>query len=368
MRIIGLVGLASLLMTGACAVVPAGSVQAQSLFMPIGAPVDAPKGYSDMCSSMRSSLCQTEQLLVARNTQQRAPAALRLEASSPAVAAGRPNGAAVLVRTIFKRDINSSPEPAAIQLAANWTEPKGLLLGTTFGSDSTSASDLPVGEVLTVTPVKLQPGSTDTQENTEASTGALTSSPVLEPVKTEDGSQAGAPQQSIDVVADRLQSFKHRLSQLEAVNRRVNANVIQRTDLQNYGVAEFWTRAGAGPGASGDCEDMAIEKRWELIDQGYPEEDLFYAVAYREDIGLHVVLVAHTERGDLILDSRSPYITSWQRAPYIWIKRQRPGDGMHWALIDAGSARPVQQPQMIASLDPQAAAKAAEPTGALARR
>jgi predicted transglutaminase-like cysteine proteinase len=126
------------------------------------------------------------------------------------------------------------------------------------------------------------------------------------------------------------------------VNRNVNDHVIQRTDLANYGVAEFWTRSGSSRDSAGDCEDIAIEKRWELIELGYPTEDLFYAVAYRHGIGLHVVLVAHTEAGDLILDSRSPAIVAWDRAPYDWVKRQLPGDETHWALIGAPPAPPAQ--------------------------
>ncbi len=135
--------------------------------------------------------------------------------------------------------------------------------------------------------------------------------------------------------------FAERLKMLERVDRYVNGNVRQATDMEVYGVEEYWNRSGVGPGARGDCEDLAIEKRMELIEQGYPAEDLFYAVAYRRDIGLHAVLVAHTEMGDLVLDSLSTYITLWSRAPYTWVKRQSQTSSMVWTMVDeVDRARP----------------------------
>ncbi len=152
--------------------------------------------------------------------------------------------------------------------------------------------------------------------------------------------------------------FSDRLKMLERVDRYVNGNVRQATDMEVYGVEEYWNRSGVGPGARGDCEDLAIEKRMELIDQGFPPEDLFYAVAYRRDIGLHAVLVAHTEMGDLVLDSLSTYITVWNRAPYTWVKRQSQANSMVWNMVDeVDRARPVLR---VASQD---RAAPAEPGG-----
>ena len=60
---------------------------------------------------------------------------------------------------------------------------------------------------------------------------------------------------------------------------------------------------------------------------------LFYAIAYRSDIGLHAVLVAHTARGDLVLDSRSPRIIPWREAPYTWVQRQSQSEAFVWAMV-----------------------------------
>ncbi len=50
--------------------------------------------------------------------------------------------------------------------------------------------------------------------------------------------------------------------QLLAVNADVNAKIVPETDQDNYHVAEYWTYPADG---RGDCEDIALEKRRELI-------------------------------------------------------------------------------------------------------
>lgn len=122
---------------------------------------------------------------------------------------------------------------------------------------------------------------------------------------------------------------------LNQVNRFVNANVRQRRDANVGDAPEYWRPSGVGFGAWGDCKDIAVEKRQELIEQGYPAKDLFLAIGYRPDIGLHAVLVAHTADGDLILDSRTPYIVAWSEAPYVWVKHQSRQDPFTWVLFNA---------------------------------
>jgi len=140
-----------------------------------------------------------------------------------------------------------------------------------------------------------------------------------------------------------------KLEMLNRVNRFVNGAVAQRRDINVYVVEEYWRRSGAGLGASGDCKDIAVEKRLELIQQGFPPADLFYAIGFREDIGLHAVLIARTEAGDVVLDSRTPYVVSWSDAPYIWVKRQSREDPQVWALVN-GPPQPVA-PLRVAALD-----------------
>lgn len=117
---------------------------------------------------------------------------------------------------------------------------------------------------------------------------------------------------------------------LKQVNHHVNSRVRQRTDAEIYGVGELWRRSGDGRNAVGDCEDLAIEKRAELIAAGFPPDRLAFAVVYSRDAGLHTVLVARTEVEDVVLDGRSPYVTNWSKVPYSWISVQSMNDPMLW--------------------------------------
>ncbi|MDB5702015.1 MAG: hypothetical protein JWL66_2214 [Sphingomonadales bacterium] len=120
---------------------------------------------------------------------------------------------------------------------------------------------------------------------------------------------------------------------LKRVNRYVNSRVQQRTDFQIYARDELWVRSGVGPQAMGDCEDIAIEKRYELINAGYPADRLTFAVVYSNASGLHTVLLAKTDDGDVVLDSRSPYIRPWSEVGYSWISVQTAADPMIWRRV-----------------------------------
>lgn len=130
------------------------------------------------------------------------------------------------------------------------------------------------------------------------------------------------------------------LGLLRQVNLRVNSRVRQMRDVAAFGVEGLWTRAGDQDfGAAGDCKAIAIEKRVELEAAGVSPSALYYAIAYRGDIGLHAVLVAHTDAGDLVLDSRTPAITPWRDAPYTWVRRQALGEAFQWASVPPGGRR-----------------------------
>ncbi len=121
---------------------------------------------------------------------------------------------------------------------------------------------------------------------------------------------------------------------LRKVNQQVNSRVRQMRDVEAFGVQGLWTRAGEAEfGAVGDCKAIAVEKRVELEAAGVAPGALYYAIAYRSDIGLHAVLVAHTSRGDLVLDSRTPHLTPWSEAPYTWVRRQSQGHAFAWAMV-----------------------------------
>ena len=279
-----LIGLS--LLTACASVDEGGSVMARSTspFIPVGAIVDAPRGYVDMCRD-RPVLCVDGRRMA---TNAAAPPASPARAGSPSQAAKPADATGALAVPTAAPSPASGLKPKPV-LEATWDAARPTMAAATLG-------DLP---------------------------------PVT--------------------VEGRRLPISTRLRLLESVDRYVNANVRQATDMEVYGVQEYWNRSGVGPGARGDCEDLAIEKRLELIDQGYPAADLVYAVVYRPDLGLHAVLVAHTEIGDLVLDSRTPEIVLWNHAPYTWIKRQSPEDPSIWNLVDPD--RPLQPVLRVASLE-----------------
>ena len=119
-------------------------------------------------------------------------------------------------------------------------------------------------------------------------------------------------------------------SLLARVNNHVNGRVHQQSDMASYGVPELWRPSGDGPHAVGDCEDLAIEKRIELIAAHFPADRLFFAVVYASGVGLHTVLVARLDSGDVVLDSRSAFIQPWSRTPYSWLSIEAPGAPLQW--------------------------------------
>ena len=125
---------------------------------------------------------------------------------------------------------------------------------------------------------------------------------------------------------------------LRRVNGRVNARVYQQSDMATYGVGELWRPSGDRPGAVGDCEDLALQKRVELLASHFPPERLFLAVVYRAGVGLHTVLVARLSEGDVVLDSRVDYIEPWHRAGYSWLSVETPGEPQEWRAVEQGAA------------------------------
>jgi predicted transglutaminase-like cysteine proteinase len=179
-----------------------------------------------------------------------------------------------------------------------------------LGSKPLTADSFPP---LRPTPISLPAWAAEKQ----ASTGAIATAPRDPASPIEPGD---APKYD-DRGAMRL---------LQQINHRVNHNVRQISDLRRYGVDELWRPAGSGPDAEGDCEDIALEKRNELIRAGMPSTAVFLATVYVRGIGLHTVALARLPEGDFVLDSIAPEVTRWDRISYIWLRIQSPDRPMEW--------------------------------------
>jgi predicted transglutaminase-like cysteine proteinase len=118
-------------------------------------------------------------------------------------------------------------------------------------------------------------------------------------------------------------------STLSFVNARVNADVVYATDVQQYGLEEYWAVAGK----RGDCEDIALAKLKQLRHFGWPIGSLDIAICMVNGGG-HAVLVAHTDKGDYVLDNNRRNPVLWHELPgYTWVEMSVGGSFLHWKAI-----------------------------------
>jgi predicted transglutaminase-like cysteine proteinase len=123
---------------------------------------------------------------------------------------------------------------------------------------------------------------------------------------------------------------------LKRVNHDVNLSIAPM--LKSYGsnLEDGWAIA---PG-SGDCNDYAVTKRHELLENGLPSRALRLSVVKTASGIGHLVLVVVTTKGDLVLDNLTETIRPWQSTDYHWLKIQSATDSKFWYEIKAPTVGP----------------------------
>ena len=129
----------------------------------------------------------------------------------------------------------------------------------------------------------------------------------------------------------RLPATPSRLSQLDEINRQVNELIIPETDLEHYGVPDYWSLPTDG---KGDCEDYALLKRHKLIMLGWPSAALLMTVVRDTKGEGHAVLTARTTGGDFILDNKSNEVRLWNQTSYEFLMRQSYLNPRAWIALD----------------------------------
>jgi predicted transglutaminase-like cysteine proteinase len=123
-------------------------------------------------------------------------------------------------------------------------------------------------------------------------------------------------------------------SHLEVVNAEINARIKPRTDMEAFGVNDYWTLPLEGDGrGEGNCKHYALEKRRVLTEAGMSEDALSLAIVRTPQGETHAVLIVATDRGDYVLDNLTPDIRGWRQAGYTWLSRQTPGSPLRWAAV-----------------------------------
>jgi len=122
---------------------------------------------------------------------------------------------------------------------------------------------------------------------------------------------------------------ERRWRDLQEVNTFVNRIVLPVTDLDQYSREEIWTI----PESQGDCEDFVLLKRKWLVEKGWPTGSLLISVVFDEVGDGHAVLLARTDRGELVLDNKTDAIRLWHDTAYRFVKRQSITDPKRWVAV-----------------------------------
>jgi predicted transglutaminase-like cysteine proteinase len=130
---------------------------------------------------------------------------------------------------------------------------------------------------------------------------------------------------------ERIELSVENLELLNRINSNVNAAIAPTVKGYGPDLQDGWSVAPT----RGDCNDYAVTKRHDLIEQGLPANDLRLSVVKTSSGIGHLVLVVATTKGDLVLDNLTETIRPWQSTDYRWLKIQSATDAKFWYEIKA---------------------------------
>ena len=116
-----------------------------------------------------------------------------------------------------------------------------------------------------------------------------------------------------------------------SVNKWVNENIGPTTDLERWGTINVWHYPDDG---RGDCKGYVLLKRRMLMEAGLPRQALLITIVWTKKDEGHVVLIARTDKGDLVLDNLSSEVLLASDTSYDFVKRQSQFDPNTWVYID----------------------------------
>jgi predicted transglutaminase-like cysteine proteinase len=123
---------------------------------------------------------------------------------------------------------------------------------------------------------------------------------------------------------------------LKRVNQSVNMSIVPTPKSYGPNLGDGWTIAPD----MGDCNDYAVTKRHELLENGLPSKALRLSVVKTASGIGHLVLVVVTTKGDIVMDNLTEVIRPWQSTDYHWLKIQSATDSKFWYEIKAPTVGP----------------------------
>ncbi len=129
-----------------------------------------------------------------------------------------------------------------------------------------------------------------------------------------------------------------RRAELLQINQLVNHEIQGVGDDDHYGIYKlgimnWWTYPDDG---MGNCNDYVLLKRKLLIEAGWPRSALLLTVVLDKHNEGHLVLMARTNDGDLVLDNLTDAVKTWSGTGYTYIKRQSADDPNVWLRLEPG--------------------------------
>jgi len=126
--------------------------------------------------------------------------------------------------------------------------------------------------------------------------------------------------------------------QLQQINSLVNHEIQGIGDNDHYGIyklgiIKWWTYPDDG---AGNCNDYVLLKKKLLVEAGWPRSALLLTVVLDTHNEGHLVLMARTDDGDLILDNLTDTVKNWSGTGYTFIKRQTADDPNNWVRLESG--------------------------------
>lgn len=120
---------------------------------------------------------------------------------------------------------------------------------------------------------------------------------------------------------------------LKRINDWANHSIKPMTDMDHYGMVQWWRYPDDGAGA---CHSYALLKRRALMQAGWPRQALLMTIVHEANGDGHAVLTVKTDHGEYILDNLTDDIRLWSQTPYRYYKRQSQGDPNVWVWLEDG--------------------------------
>lgn len=274
-------------------------------FMPAGDVADAPSGFVELCAR-NAVLCNAglEPVPVRQETMRAATPAISLTSTGP-------------ISLPLLRPVACQPALPTMTFATRFS---GFVFQPKFLSPFNNFGGLPRSGLNGRSDVACAPG--------------LGEMPLAAPFAPQIAPailQGPTPLPATSMAAAQEFAF------VKTINSEVNRAIRPMADYQTVGTDERWDRPGRGKYLVGDCEDFAIEKRMRLIEAGFAPNKLFYSVAYVKGYGMHIVLIARLQSGDMVLDNISPHVLPWTKVKYSWLRVQSTRDPMEWHRVGVSS-------------------------------